>query len=100
MTPLEKALEAKLCRWVNDLGGKSLKWVCPGWSGVPDRIVLMPGGHIHFVEMKRPKDGKLSALQKKWQLWLTDLGFRSWVIWNHDDLEDFLLHIQEELKDI
>ncbi len=92
--PLEKEIEKKLRTKVEALGGRCLKWTCPGWGGVPDRIVLLPGGRIHFVETKRPKGGKLSALQKKWREWLIALGFDWWAVWTYDDLEQFLQHIQ------
>jgi hypothetical protein len=89
MTPLEKEIEAKLTRVVRASGGLCLKWVCPGWAGVPDRIVLLPGGRVVFVETKRPTDGRLSARQVWWGKKLQALGFSYWVIWNHDDLADF-----------
>ena len=43
---LEKDIERKLVDMVKRHGGLCLKWVCPGWSGVPDRIVLLPPGKI------------------------------------------------------
>ena len=86
---LEKDIEAKLVKMVKQTGGLCLKWVCPGWSGVPDRIVLLPGGRVIFVEMKRPKGGRLSKLQQKWGRILTGLGFLWFVIWNEEDLEMF-----------
>lgn len=33
-------------------GGLALKLVCPGWTGVPDRLILMPGGRAYFAETK------------------------------------------------
>lgn len=89
MTQLEKDIEKKLRQRVEARGGRCLKWVCPGWSGVPDRIILLPGGRIHFVETKRPKDGVVSALQKKWCEWLIGLGFDCWTIWTMTDLQQF-----------
>lgn len=89
MTTLERDIEQKLRRLVEKRGGWCLKWVCPGWSGVPDRIVLLPGGRVIFVETKRPKGGRLSKMQEKWRDWLTELGFRYWQIWDPDDLERF-----------
>ncbi len=89
MTPLEKDIEKKLREMVEKHGGLCLKWVCPGWSGVPDRIILLPGGRIIFTELKRPKGGKLSKLQKWWAKKLIDLGFSHWVLWDMDDLECF-----------
>ncbi|MNN91223.1 VRR-NUC domain protein [compost metagenome] len=35
-------------------GGKAYKFVSPGNSGVPDRIVAFPLNIIVFVELKRP----------------------------------------------
>lgn len=96
MTELERDIERKLRRAVEAHGGKCLKWVCPGWAGVPDRLILLPGARIAFVETKRPKGGKLSELQKKWRKWLTELGFSVWVVWSQDDLERFRVEWMEE----
>lgn len=89
MTQLEREIEKKLVQKVRQYGGWCLKWVCPGWAGVPDRIVLLPGGRIVFVETKRPKGGVLSERQKRWANILTELGFNYWQIWDEDDLELF-----------
>lgn len=91
MTTLEKDIEQKLRKLVEGHGGKCLKWVCPGWAGVPDRIILLPGGRVIFVETKRPKGGKYSALQDKWRDWLRELGFRYYRIKDHLDLDTFEL---------
>lgn len=82
MTALEKEIEAKLVNLVKNHGGMCLKWVCPGWAGVPDRIVLLPGGRIMFVELKRPKGGKVSSRQIWWGEKLIALGFDYRVVWN------------------
>ena len=89
MTPLEKDIEQKLRAMVERHGGLCLKWVCPGWAGVPDRIILLPGARVVFVELKRPKGGELSQLQAWWQNRLQRLGFECWVIWNEVDLALF-----------
>ena len=89
MSRLEKEIEAKLRKAVEAAGGKCLKWVCPGWSGVPDRIGLLPGGRIVFVELKRPKGGVVSDLQKWWAKELRGLGFEVWFIKNEEELQAF-----------
>lgn len=94
---LEKDIETKLRKMVEARGGLCLKWVCPGWSGVPDRIILLPGGHVIFAETKRPKGGKLSPLQNKWRLWLNKLGFWSVVVWNETDLQTLEIIIKDML---
>ena len=86
---LEKDIEQKLVSIVKRHGGYCLKWVCPGWVGVPDRIVLLPRGRVTFVELKRPKGGRLSPMQKWWAKKLVSLGFRHWVLWDMEELELF-----------
>ena len=96
MTELEKDIEKKLRDKVEALGGFCLKWVCPGWSGVPDRIILLPGARVYFVETKRPKGGRLSRLQKWWAKKLTTLGFYCSTVWDETDLAEFLHYITKE----
>ena len=59
----EKIIETKLKNQAKNRGGLALKFVSPAFDGVPDRIILMPGGKVGFVEVKAP--GKTpSPLQK------------------------------------
>lgn len=51
---LEREIERKLVRPIRDMGGRCLKFETPGFTGVPDRIILLPGEHVVFVETKQP----------------------------------------------
>jgi hypothetical protein len=51
---LEKNVEQSLMRQVKEIGGLCWKWVSPGRSGVPDRIVILPTGETIYVELKAP----------------------------------------------
>lgn len=95
---LEKDIESKLVDMVKRHGGKCPKWVSPGWAGVPDRLALLPGGRIIFVETKRPKGSKVAALQRKWREWLLDLGFMVWHVYNEADLVALDLSIRDLLR--
>ena len=96
--PLEKEIERKLKVLVEGkLRGKCLKWVCPGWRGVPDRILLFPGGRVYFVELKRPKGGKVDPLQTWWKRRLEKLGFKVWHVYSADELTQLELYLQEEI---
>lgn len=90
---LEKAVESALTEMVKARRGLCLKWVCPGWAGVPDRIILLPGGRIIFAETKRPKGGRFSPLQRWWAKKLTGLGFYYVAPHNRDDVEKLAEYI-------
>jgi len=47
----EKTIEHKLTIAAKNMGGIALKFVSPGIDGMPDRIVLLPDGHVGFVEV-------------------------------------------------
>ena len=51
---IERDIERKLREAVRGIDGLCLKWVSPGYTGVPDRILLLPGGTVAFVETKAP----------------------------------------------
>lgn len=79
--PLEKSIENILRKAVEDEGGMCLKWVCPGHKGVPDRMILFPGGIIAFVELKRPgAKVKAGGLQEWWLQRLVEFGFPCYEI--------------------
>jgi len=63
-TMLEKKIEERLRKKAKEVGGLAAKWVSPSMSGVPDRIVFLPGGKIIFVELKRPGE-KPTPLQNR-----------------------------------
>ncbi|HCI73682.1 MAG TPA: nuclease [Lachnospiraceae bacterium] len=76
---LEKEVEEKLVRMARMKGGHAWKFVSPGMSGVPDRIVLMPGGRMAFVEVKRPGE-KMRPLQLRRKRQIEALGFRVYCL--------------------
>ena len=89
----ERSVEASIIDMVTAAGGYCLKWVCPGRRGLPDRIILLPGAVIIFLEVKRPGE-KPTALQEEWLRRLRKLGFRAtWA----DSLEAARHIIQEAL---
>lgn len=62
----ESAIEARLVREVKKRGGLCYKFTSPGNPGVPDRIVILPGGTTIYVELKT-EIGRLAKIQK-WQI--------------------------------
>ncbi|WP_427113099.1 VRR-NUC domain-containing protein [Megasphaera sueciensis] len=89
----EKVIEQKLATAVKKAGGMALKFVSSGFDGMPDRLVLLPGGRIAFVEVKAP--GKKSRpLQLARHRMLRELGFRVYVIDSADQIGGMLDAIQ------
>ena len=85
----EKTIEKKLVIAAKDMGGIAPKFMCPGFDGMPDRIVLLPGGRMGFVEVKAP--GKVPRpLQEARHRMLRMLGFKVYVLDTVDQIGGIL----------
>ena len=81
----EKIIEQHLVKAVKNSGGIAPKLVCPGFDGMPDRLVLLPKGKIGFVEVKAP--GKEPRpLQVARHGLLRRLGFKVYVLDNPEQI--------------
>ena len=89
----EKVIEQKLVRAAKNMGGIALKYVSPGFDGMPDRIVLLPGGRIGFVEVKAPGE-KPRPLQLSRHGLLRRLGFKVYVLDDEQQIGGILDEIQ------
>lgn len=89
----EREIEEYLRLGVKRLRGIAFKFTSPGNAGVPDRLVVMPGNRIYFVELKRP-GGKTSQLQKMQINRLKDLSCKVFVIDSKEGVDKFLDDIQ------
>ena len=92
---IESTVEKRLCKKVkNELHGLALKFVSPGLSGVPDRIVLLPGGRMYFVELKAP-----GREMRKLQRWVASkieaLEFKVLTINTPEKVDAFIREVRE-----
>lgn len=89
----EKYIETKLVKAVKSMDGLALKFVSPGFDGVPDRLVLLPGGKIAFIELKAPGE-TLRPLQVRRKRQLEGLGFLVYCIDGPEQIGGILDEIQ------
>ncbi len=91
----ESVLEKKFRAMVARAGGKAYKFVSPGNTGIPDRLVIMPGGHIGFVELKQK--GKKPGKQQEFRMAeLRRLGCFTAVVDDADSAEAAIRSIREQ----
>lgn len=93
----EKTTEQKLVNAVKSMGGIAPKFVSPGFDGMPDRIVLLPGGCIGFVEVKA-MGCKPRPLQISRHGLLSRLGFKVYVLDDEADIRTILAKIGGDAK--
>lgn len=89
----EKYIEQKLVIAVKKRGGICPKFTSPGLDGVPDRLVLLPGGKMAFIELKAPGE-KMRPLQVRRKKQLERIGFRVYCIDNTTQIGGILDEIQ------
>ena len=92
MSYSEKQIEHALTLMVKARGGIAPKFVSPSFAGMPDRLVLLPGGVFAFAELKAP-GMKPRAPQLARHRLLKDLGFKVYVIDGIEQIEEVLSEI-------
>lgn len=86
---MERDVESYLKRELSGLGCLFLKWVSPGNDGVPDRILIMPGGTVCFVEVKT-ETGRMTGLQWFWQKKLRGFGCSAVTVYGMTGAKEFI----------
>ena len=96
MLIVEKDVEAYLRKKVEGLKGWCLKIPAVYHEGIPDRLVILPKGKIVFVELKRPRGGKLSPMQKYTIGKLKDLGCKVYILKNYKEIDAMLKEVMTD----
>lgn len=85
----EKLLDKKLKAAVERQGGLSIKLVTLHFTGLPDRLCLLPNGRLFFAEIKttgkKPKKVQTVVHNR-----LKSLGFRVEVIDNSEQIHQII----------
>ena len=83
----EQEIELQLVRAVKKKGGRAVKFMSPGFDGMPDRLLLLPCGKCGFVEVKAPGK-KPRALQLVRHEMLKAWGFKAYVLDAKEQIEE------------
>ena len=89
----EKTIEQKFRAAVKAAGGLAVKFASPGFDGVPDRLALLPGGRMAFVEVKAPGE-KPRPLQEARHRLFRRLGFKVYVLDDESQIGGIIDEIQ------
>ena len=89
----EKQIEHSLVMAGKAAGGMCPKLVSPGTDGMPDRMILLPQGHIGFVEVKAPGK-KPRPLQAARHRMLERLGYKVYTLDGEEQIGGILDGIQ------
>jgi len=86
----EAAVERELFDRVLDLGGACVKVRAIGHRGFFDRIIILPGGRVIFVEVKRPRGGKWGPHQRQYADLFLVLGAEVALVKKSEDIDALL----------
>mgnify|MGYP004702544923 CR=1 FL=1 len=88
----ESYIEGYLVRKVREQGGLCYKFTSPGNPGVPDRLIITPGGRVIFVELKTDV-GRLAKIQKWQRSEMEKRGADCRVLYGMDAVKEFLKEV-------
>ena len=83
----EKQIEKYLVKKIKEFTGFCLKFESKGYTGVPDRIIILKNKPIVFVELKRPVVGRYSARQKLVERDFNKLGQKVYKVKNKEEVD-------------
>jgi hypothetical protein len=92
---LEAELEELFYKSVRGLLRGHIFKLAPTRKGIPDRLVMLPGGHTYLVELKT-EDGRLSPAQRLVRDQLAQVGILVHVLYGEAELLDWVAKRQAE----
>jgi hypothetical protein len=86
----EASIEGYLRARASDVGGLCVKLNPAGLVGIPDRLVVLPGGRVAFVEVKKPRGGVVGKAQFVWRDRLLGLGVMHRFAFTREDVDELM----------
>ena len=85
----ESEIEKYFIWTVASLGGTTFKFKSINHRGVADRIACLPTGDTWFVEIKKPKGGRLSPLQVLFAKEMEKLNQKYVCLWDKNQINEW-----------
>lgn len=89
-TVREYVIEKYLCDAIEQRGGFCPKFIDGSRRGAPDRLVIVPGNPVYFVELKRPALGRVAPWQKRYHDQLRACDQKVWILRSLEEVDFFL----------
>ena len=93
----ERRIENRIKRAVESIGGLAVKQA--GTAGMPDRLIILPGGRHLWLELKA-KGGRLSKLQELAIARLRAMGCEVDVVTGPVEAEDYIARLEGIAADV
>lgn len=91
----EREIERYFKAQLEKRGALVFKFVSPGQAGVPDRVVLLPGGRVVFAEMKAPGE-KPRPLQRAVFARMARAGHPVYIIDSREAVKKFMEEVMPD----
>lgn len=86
-----------MVRRIGEMGLKCFKFIPDQANGMPDRMVLLGGQRVVWVELKT-KGGALSEIQKYQHKVLAQAGHEVAVVWSKDQVDELCERLKAEVS--
>lgn len=98
LSELESSLEAHFYRTVRMTLGGSVYKMAPTVKGMPDRLVLLPGGRMYLVELKT-LTGTKSPSQNLWHQRAAQLGTVVHTLYGRTQVDQWVRERAQEVDE-
>lgn len=93
MNVREREVESHLTKLCEAAGLPIFKFLPDQAPGMPDRMILLPGQQVVWVELKKPAGGRVAKLQQYRHKKLAEAGHRVVVVWTKEQAEELVAEI-------
>ena len=94
----ESSVEKYLVRRCEERGWQCLKFLSTNCIGMPDRLIVLPGGRVAWVELKTD-GGKLSEIQRYRIGQLRIQGHAVHVVWSKEQADEVMAELERPQRD-